>query len=503
MGGQRLDMYGLPTADTSARECMPLEYFLHVHYNQEEQAAFSVERQKQLTDDQCSIYTAFMSMVDCGQGGIVFVDAPGGTGKTFLMNLILSTVRSHGHIALATASSGIAATLLTGGRTFHSTFKIPLNVTRMDMPVCAVKRGTTLAKVITDCHAIIVDEAPMTHRLAFEAVDRTLRDITCNDLPMGGIATLFCGDFRQILPVIPRGTRANIVDASLRKSYLWQFIKVMHLHTNMRAHIQRDTSAGDFATLLLSIGDGAFPLAEAPDLITLPATIGKLTQSPEELIKTVYPNINTNARDTKWLGERAILAPLNSMVSSINSRMVHEFEGEIVKYTSIDSAMSEDEAVHFPVEFLNSIELSGLPPHNLYLKVGIPIIVLRSLDPPHVTNGTRCIITRLFPNVIQAELLHGPSMGKNILVPRIPLLPSDTTLPFTFRRLQFPIQPCFSMTINKAQGQTFRQVGVDLSTSCFTHGMLYVALSRVGSQNQLTVFSDCKTRNVVYKEALC
>ena len=122
---------------------------------------------------------------------MVFVDTPAGTGKIYLMNLTLSTVRSHGHIALATASSGIAATLLTGGCTFNSTFKIPLNVTTVETPMCAIKRRTALAKLINDCHAIIVDEVPMTHRLAFEAMDCTLRDISCKDCPMGGILTFY------------------------------------------------------------------------------------------------------------------------------------------------------------------------------------------------------------------------------------------------------------------------------------------------------------------------
>ena len=225
--------------------------------------------------------------------------------------------------------------------------------------MCAIKTGTALAKVINDCCAIIVDEAPMTHQLAFEAVDRTLRDITCKDCPLGSIPTLFCGDFRQFLP---RSTRANIVDASLRKSYQWQFVTVMRRHTNMRVHVQSDTSAGDFADLLLSIGDGAFPLPipDYPDFVTVPATIRTQPQSLEEMIQSVYPQIEFNAWDSKWLGERSILAPLNSMVNNINNRMVHEFCGELLNYSSVNSAMSEDEAVHFPVEFLNSLEVSGL-----------------------------------------------------------------------------------------------------------------------------------------------
>jgi hypothetical protein len=62
------------------------------------------------------------------QGRVFFLDVPGGTGKTFLINLLLAQIRSSDKVALAVASSGIAATLLSGGRTAHSTFKFPLNV---------------------------------------------------------------------------------------------------------------------------------------------------------------------------------------------------------------------------------------------------------------------------------------------------------------------------------------------------------------------------------------
>ena len=79
--------------------------------------------------------------------------ALGGTDKTFLINLILAKIRSEGKIALATAPSGIAATLLTGGHTSHNTFKIPLDLNAMDIPVCS-KRETALCKVIQEAKAI-------------------------------------------------------------------------------------------------------------------------------------------------------------------------------------------------------------------------------------------------------------------------------------------------------------------------------------------------------------
>ena len=90
----------------------------------------------------------------------------------------------------------------------------------------------------------------MTNRCAFEALDCTLRNLTRNDHLMGGICTLLCGDFRQILPVIPRGTRGNIVDACVKKSYLWDSIIVKHLHTNMKVHLCGDQAARQFADQL-------------------------------------------------------------------------------------------------------------------------------------------------------------------------------------------------------------------------------------------------------------
>ena len=112
-----------------------------------------------------------------------------------------------------------------------------------------------------------------------------------------------------------------------------------------------------------------------------------------------------------------------------------------------------------------------------------------------MTNGTRCVITKLSANSIEAKISHGRYEGHAIIIPRIPLI-------LEFRRVQFPVSLCFAMTINKSQDQTFKAVGVDMTDESFTHGMLYVALSRVGSPDCLTLLvrEDRKTRNVVYSE---
>ena len=277
---------------------------------------------------------------------------------------------------------------------------------------------------------------------------------------------------------------------------------VKHLHTNMRVHLHGDEAAGEFAGQLLAIGDGKYPIDTGPDIIQLPKSIGTFACSVEELVTKVYPDLLSNFRNMTWLSEWCILAPLNETTRTINATLVPQLPGETVEYRSLDSVLDESQAVHFPIEFLNSLEVSGFPSRTMSLKLSAPIIILRSLDPPKVTNGTRCVITKLSANTIEAKISHGRYAGQDIIIPRIPLIPSNSTLPFEFRRLQFPVALCFAMTINKSQGQTFKAVGVDFTNESFTHGMLYVAMSRVGSPNCLTILvrEDRKIRNVIYSE---
>ena len=163
MGGRQLSDFGLPQPVAVDSNRLAQDYQREIDYDRGEQQAYVEQHAALLTSDQREVYDYFCSMVDANQGGILFLDAPGGTGKTFLINLILAKLRSEGKISLATASSGIAATLLTGGRTLHSTFKVPLDLHAMDIPVCSIKKDTALCRVIQEGKATVVDEVPMTN----------------------------------------------------------------------------------------------------------------------------------------------------------------------------------------------------------------------------------------------------------------------------------------------------------------------------------------------------
>ena len=148
-----------------------------------------------------------------------------------------------------------------------------------------------------------------------------------------------------------------------------------------------------------------------------------------------------------------------------------------------------------------SFSYLGVPDHRLLLKVGAPVLLMRNIDPPKLVNGTRLVIRKLHDNIIDAVILVGEFKGESVVIPRIPIIPNDFSI--AFRRLQFPLKLCFSMSINKAQGQTLQKVGLYLEQPCFSHGQLYVGCSRVGSEHNLRIFCpNRRTKNVVYPEAL-
>lgn len=227
-------------------------------YNRNDLTAFVNDNVPKLVPDQRHAYETIVDSVNNNMGRLFFLDAPGGTGKTFFANLILAKIRQSGKIAIAVASSGIAATLLNEGKTAHSTFKLPLSVSLDQRSTCSIRKNGPLGKLLQDASLVIWDECTMSHRAHVEAVDRTLKDLRSSANVMGGITFVFAGDFRQTLPVVNRGTRADIMKACLKSSQLWTSVQHLYLRTNMRAHLHGNTHS-NFPQQLLKLGEGIFP----------------------------------------------------------------------------------------------------------------------------------------------------------------------------------------------------------------------------------------------------
>ncbi|XP_073821564.1 uncharacterized protein [Musca autumnalis] len=330
-------------------------------------------------------YQTIMQAVNNGTGGFFFLDAPGGTGKTFLLALILATIRSENDIALALASSGIAATLLEGGRTAHSALKLPLNMQINENPTCNISKNSAMAKVLQQSKLIVWDECTMAHKKSLEALHKTMQDLRNNQNLFGGAMILLAGDFRQTLPVIPRSTPADELNACLKSSVLWKHVKKLKLTVNMRVELLNDQNGEVFSKMLLDIGDGKISVDISTGCIQFPVGFCQFTESKSELIRKIFPNIAHNYKNHDWLSERAILAAKNIDVDELNFEIQSEIDSVSMTYKSVDSVTSQDDVVNYPTEFLNSLELPGLPPHNLQLKVGSVIIMLRNINQPRLS----------------------------------------------------------------------------------------------------------------------
>jgi len=459
------------------------------------------ERCTSFNEEQRLAFDAVMASVAGNQGKTFFLHSAGGGGKTYLCNTIAAAVRSRSMVALCVASSGIASLLLDGGRTAHSCFKIPISL--HESSSCNLKKNSDHEGLLKETGIIIWDEAPMIHRYAMEALDRSLRDLLHNESPFAGITVLFGGDFRQILPVIPKGSRQQIVSASLCRSYLWQTTTLLHLQQNMR--LDRTPESDAFAQWLLGVGAGHQLGPNAS--ITLPPSMRLSENTVDSLINTIYPHVaDAQGNPDQYFLERTILSSKNDAVDDLNSAVLEKFPGDEFTLIGIDKAKADQQ--EYPIEYLNSLNVSGLPLAHLHVKLGCPLMLLRNMDPSHgLCNGTRLILLEVRTCVLKCRILGGKHAGNVVFIPRITLEPSEESLPIPLSRRQFPVCLAFAMTINKSQGQSVTHVGLDLRSAVFSHGQLYVALSRCTSGERIKVLfpegsQASSTVNVVYPEVL-
>ena len=141
-----------------------------------------------------------------------------------------------------------------------------------------------------------------------------------------------------------------------------------------------------------------------------------------------------------------------------------QIPGEEVTYFSSDTtckAMStvEDEDMLYPTEFLNSLTFSGIPDHELRLKIGLPVMLMRNINQSAgLCNGTRLTITQLGKRFIEGQVITGPNVGDKVYIPRIIMSPSDSKWPFILKRRQYPISVCFAMTMSRSHGLSLKKV---------------------------------------------
>ena len=295
-------------------------------------------------------------------------------------------------------------------------------------------------------------------------------------------------------------------------------MQVFYLLENMRVRASGDPKLEAYDTWTVKIGDGTSN--DTKGLISIPedmlynikpntATNQKEEEnSMKEFCRMIFPNVSINISNPEWLQGRSIIAPTNKEVDAINDIMEGWVPGTAKKLTSADTLEDYRDIMRFNTEYVNTLCPNGFPRHQISLKPGMVIMLLRNISPKEgLCNGTKLIYERILNNKLLVCKLT--TSDKRVLIPRIKFISEAGSYAFEWARRQFPVRIAFATTINKAQGQTLRKVGVWLRSPVFTHGQLYVASSRTGNPDALKFAIKQQegepprsTANVVYNEVL-
>jgi hypothetical protein len=264
----------------------------------------------------------------------------------------------------------------------------------------------------------------MQHHHAIEALNCTLQDILNNDRPFEGITVLFGGDFHQTTPVVPRGSRKKIVNASLKRSSLWNNIHLYHLKQNMCLDRTPDSNA--FADWLLDVGVGC---GLGPNnSIQLKPNMRMPDNSVQSLSDAIYPGIADGNQEDDYFLQCTILFPKNDAVDDLNQSTLDKVSGQETVLMSTDKITGGENI--YPIEYLHSLKASELPLSQLALKSGCPLMLFCNINPSEgLCNGTCMVLVEIKTHVLQCHILGGKHAGYIVFIPRINVEPSAEDMP--------------------------------------------------------------------------
>ena len=251
-----------------------------------------------------------------------------------MYNTLMSVLRGRGQKVAAAAYTGIAADLLKGGRTIHSLFKLPVPI--HETSTCNVPPHSAHAQMLKNLDLIILDEASMIPSEALRAINTLLQDIMESQLPFGGKMIVLGGDFRQVLPVVRRGSRTAVVAATLKSSPLWRHVRTIQLTQNMRT---RHNEAA-FAEWLLQLGNGDLPLPNIEDPAPSAVEIPPDCVARRSLTEEVFAGITDGSLEQ--YADHVILCPKNQDTMAINDQVLDLLPGQPNVYSSVDTVQSDD-----------------------------------------------------------------------------------------------------------------------------------------------------------------
>ena len=448
------------------------------------------------------------------QPHFVFINGRSGSGKSEILKHVAAKYRGQNLVVLCMAPTGLVALKFPGGTTAHNAFGLPVNDEddiASEKITSNVSPSSQQADLLRAAHILVWDELPNQNSNVVEAAHELMCQLNemPTTLPLGGVVVVGAGDFRQIPPVVRSWLPKDVYNASIGSMPLFTHSAL----TLVLTESQRDKNDPEYAKWVLSLGDGAaqcFRLktqaimhdgttndlgtAKESNMVEIPNMV-KSAQTEENAIHFAFPKIGVELMGRKLSGEErlnmasniasaAIISSTNKRVDELNKLCVEKVPGPITTLLSKNEmGIDNKKSIYFYDEFyLQGLDIRQVPPHDLQIKVGAIVMVLRNISmPEQCMNGSKAIIASV-PNNYLINLIMLPS-GERVVLRRIRFYYKLKGVKFS--RTQFPLRLAYSLSINKSQGQTLSKVVVDMVAQPFNHGGSYVAFGRAENRHNV------------------
>jgi tRNA A37 threonylcarbamoyladenosine biosynthesis protein TsaE len=446
---------------------------------------------------------AMLKTLDAQGGGFMAIEGAGGMGKTYLTNALVKHYRAEGRIARIAAPTALAATLYEGGMTLHDLFKLNVVKSADDEYVSFVQKHPQRKELLQHCALIMIDEAYNCHINNIAAMIDALQAICETDHPTAHKIICFIGDKHQIAPIVNDDPSERAAfEASILN--LPNYAQIPKIKLKVAYRNKDDTELATFVeTVAVGRVEPHHLTENGTPMIPLPAALVRPFTNENDALDFF---MNTTAQRAQF-GNKAIICADNNRVDVLNEQIQSLRVANTSTLCSCDylkDAKNDNLDLNSTPEYLHGLNPKDAPPHALKLGVGDIVFLMRNLNKKHrLTNNTRVEVIAVGTRYITVQTL-GTNRQVH-LIPRINFtFKMNRSSPIIVNRLQFPLRLAYAITFNKAQGQTLDKVLLDARTrkhrhheshGAFTHGQLYVALSRVQTRASIAILVD--PRNLI------
>lgn len=396
-----------------------------------------------MNDEQEEVHNSILS-----SDGHAFITGPGGVGKTFLLHILIESLRRNGQRVSVTATTGVAATLHTNGRTIHSWASMGCGDKEVREYARRLRwRGMEKArKRILDTTVLVIDEASMLTPIFFDKLDRLCRTIRKrSDIPFGGIRVIMVGDFFQLGPILKDASGSSSRHIFQTETWTKMSVEIFVLTTCVRQESDRS-----YAEILNRI------------------RLGELTDTDRKKLESRRDREAPNGVAPTYL------CCYNRQVDAINQRSLRELSGDSHTFEAETTIVRQPEKPNSRKRRALLDACAQVVPKSLELKNGAQIMITRNDTERNLVNGSRGVVTSLPED---GDPVVRFTDGRELSIPRIST-EIDLGDRGCVKATYYPMKCAWALSVHKAQGATLDAAVVNVGNA-FAPGQAYVALSRV------------------------